>query len=227
MKGSTNSNFTLPNGYLYRESYREKNDYTGENVSVDFDQHTNLMFWDEQITRVFLSNDFNMYPGFYLGKTYLIFMGEPHLRAYEEINSDDDLWLLATRKVIADPKRKSGLRLSVEEWAKMGKLAFIGKPADCLTLGFEVTRVLYGSVGHTWKRNNKARTTSEVERCEAELKTFDDEMRAFILDYIGGYGRNESRSFAGGLVEDNKVNLEHVLKYSEIDFGGRYILNLK
>ncbi|CAN0408262.1 unnamed protein product [Ectocarpus sp. 13 AM-2016] len=44
-----------------------------------------------------------MEPAFVSGETYLIFLDAPHWRAYEIVRSEDDLWLMAVRNLVADP----------------------------------------------------------------------------------------------------------------------------
>ena len=60
----------------------------------DFDGHQAAEFWDDPTAgRARLSESCQVRAPFSEGERYLIFVGAPHVKAYEAIKADDDKWL--------------------------------------------------------------------------------------------------------------------------------------
>jgi len=68
----------------------------------DFDNHEDNAFWsDPKAGRITLNPDCTPVPAFAENATYLIFTGQPHVKAYERINDPDDAWLAYVRETVA------------------------------------------------------------------------------------------------------------------------------
>ncbi|MEM8811031.1 MAG: hypothetical protein AAGF59_00335 [Pseudomonadota bacterium] len=142
LKGRAPDTFSLSTGLLSE---------TGFDPVEDFDSHKNSIFWDKSFTRQAQESDCRMYPQFRQGQTYLLFIDRPHWRAYEEIQTPDDLWLHAVRRVLEDPDRHSGLVLGLPEWLKLSRGVFIGRIESCDGPTLSVSRVLHGGFEQTWR----------------------------------------------------------------------------
>lgn len=99
----------------------------------DMDGHRNIGFWTKRSTqtRTFHDTDCRMSPGFVLGRIYLVFLDRPHLKAYEEIRSKEDLWLQAVQHMIDNPSAQAGISLPVEDWLQMVTGVFKGSVWSC------------------------------------------------------------------------------------------------
>lgn len=65
-----------------------------EHPPGDFHGHRNPEFWVSKIGNSIQPGDCVAYGIFEVGRTYLVFLGNlSHYQAYENIQSDDDLWL--------------------------------------------------------------------------------------------------------------------------------------
>jgi hypothetical protein len=85
-------------------------DFPRPNTPPDFDGHRDWRFWAPTNGRI--SGSCRMQPNFELGKTYLLFPGADHVKAYERIATADDLWLTAVQRLIAQPNLKHGRVMS-------------------------------------------------------------------------------------------------------------------
>lgn len=67
----------------------------------NFDHHKDETFWAfADAGRVPLTADCTLKPTFEEGATYLIFAGQPHVKAYERIDEPNDAWLAYVRKAV-------------------------------------------------------------------------------------------------------------------------------
>lgn len=119
-------------------------------LTRDFNGHRQGVFWDKKITRQWNWSDCRMHPVFVTGETYLLFLDRPHWRSYEIVRSNDDYWLTAVRNLIADPSRRSGLSLSVQEWLSLSRGVFIGRIQSCAGPEFDVIESLHGNFDQSW-----------------------------------------------------------------------------
>lgn len=142
LRGETSQFFILPNGY-----YIAGNPQAAE----DFDAHTDLAFWDKHETRSWNDPDCRMRPRSVKGRAYLLFLNNPHWRAYEEIVSPDDLWLQAVRRLIDEPGLKSGLSMTLEEWLARSHGVFVGTIDNCSGPTLRVDEILIGRFADTWR----------------------------------------------------------------------------
>ena len=141
VKGRAPEFFTIENGFFV----------PGQPVPAqDFDGHTQLRFWEKQVTRQWNMPDCAMRPAFFQDRTYLLFLDAPHWRAYEEVSATDDLWLSAVRDLVADPDLDTGLNLSAREWLSMAHGVFLGRVSDCSGPTLEVNRVFSGVFEDEW-----------------------------------------------------------------------------
>lgn len=61
--------------------------------------HDDAAFWnDPRVGRATLSDDCRVTVAFEPGARYLLFIGPPHVKAYERIDKDDDKWLQYVRE---------------------------------------------------------------------------------------------------------------------------------
>jgi len=142
LRGNTPRTFSLSGGSLAGVDY---------DVHGDFDRHREAVFWDKKMTRQWNDVDCRMYPEFQIGRTYLLFIDQPHWRAYEEIRADDDLWLAAVRRVLADPTLWSGLALGLKDWLSLSRGVFVGRIESCDGPTLTVDEVLFGAFSSTWR----------------------------------------------------------------------------
>lgn len=141
IKGETPNDFTIENGFFA----------PGQPVPAqDFDGHSQLGFWEKQLTRQWNMPDCAMRPVFLKDRTYLLFLGTPHWRAYEEIVSDDDLWLRAVRELTNDPSLATGLSLLASDWFSMAHGVFLGTISDCSGPKLKIERVFNGTFDNEW-----------------------------------------------------------------------------
>lgn len=145
VKGHVPDSFSIENGYFV----------PGQPFPAqDFDSHTQLGFWEKQVTRQWNMPDCTMRPAFLEDRTYLLFLDAPHWRAYEEVSDADDLWLGAVRRLVADPDLDMGLNLSAQEWLSMAHGVFLGKVSNCSGPTLEVNRVFSGVFEDEWAYTN-------------------------------------------------------------------------
>ncbi len=118
LKGDVDQKFSL------RVKYR----YSPYQTQDDFDGHSAAEFWDKTIGRITIAPDCNIYPAFIEGNTYLLFLTEPfHVRGFERIRVESDLWLKAIRNVIANGDKISGLSLSLAEYLSMKRSVYLAR----------------------------------------------------------------------------------------------------
>ena len=92
IKGIAPTSFIL-DGY-------EPSENNDRQPSDDFKSHTTKP-WQEGFTNSVMPGDCEAYGYFEKGKTYLIFIVKPtHVRAYEQILSDNDLWLKKVQSLV-------------------------------------------------------------------------------------------------------------------------------
>lgn len=145
IKGHAPDSFTIENGFFV----------SGQLVPAqDFGSHTQLGFWEKQVTRQWNMPDCAMRPAFLQDRTYLLFLDAPHWRAYEEVSAAGDLWLGAVRRLVADPDLETGLNLSAREWLSMAHGVFLGSVLDCSGPTLEVDRVFSGVFEDEWAYTN-------------------------------------------------------------------------
>lgn len=142
LRGKTPPEFSLSGGSLSAVDF---------DLHGDFDRHRQSVFWDKKITRQWNDVDCRMYPQFHVGRTYLLFIDQPHWRAYEEIRHPDDLWLGAVRRVLADPAALSGLSLELKDWLSLSRGVFIGRIQSCDGPTLSVEESLHGEFSPTWR----------------------------------------------------------------------------
>lgn len=142
LRGKTPGTFSLNGGSHATVDY---------DLHGDFDRHREAVFWDKKMTRQWNDIDCRMYPEFQVGRTYLLFIDQPHWRAYEEIRDPDDLWLQAVRKVVADSSLWSGLSLDLKNWLSLSRGVFVGRIESCNGPTLTVDTVLFGAFSATWR----------------------------------------------------------------------------
>lgn len=115
----------------------------------DFNGHRDPIFWHGYS---FNPNDTHcgIDPELELGATYLVFLDHPHIRGYERIETEDDLWLGAVRAMIADPSRDHALEMTLAERLDLYSGAFIGVATACDIANFRVETVLRGDFAEEW-----------------------------------------------------------------------------
>lgn len=206
VRGETSQLFTLPNGYYLAGSPK---------AAADFDAHTDLAFWDERATRNSNDSDCRMRPYFVQGRAYLLFLNNPHWRAYEEIVSPDDLWLQAVRKLVEQPGLDSGLSMTIEERLARSQGVFVGTIESCSGPTLRVDEILTGQFTDTWRYSSE-----EVPRywpypdCEVGKQYL-------VETYIG---TRWSWPFASAFpIEDGEIDFTYLVKKSEISFTGRAV----
>ncbi|MEO0990821.1 MAG: hypothetical protein AAFX00_07725 [Pseudomonadota bacterium] len=149
LKGNVPDFFTIENGFFV----------SGQPVpEQDFDGHSQLGFWEKKVTRQWNMPDCAMRPAFLQNRTYLLFMDTPHWRAYEEVSSEDDLWIGAVRRLIADPDLDTGLNLSAEEWLSMAHGVFLSEVLDCSGPTLQVKKVFSGEFEDRWPYTDNQRS---------------------------------------------------------------------
>ena len=142
LKGSSPPSFSLPNGFVASSDDEDMGDFNG---------HWDSIFWDRRVTRQWNSSDCRMNPDFVMDRTYLLFVDRPHWRAYEEIQSPDDLWLEAVRNLIDDPSLPSGISMTVKEWLSLAQGVFLGRIKSCEGPTLTVDEILHGDVAGDWR----------------------------------------------------------------------------
>lgn len=141
LKGNVPDFFSIENGFYVSEQPVPEQ---------DFDGHSQLGFWEKQVTRQWNMPDCAMRPAFLHNRTYLLFLDTPHWRAYEEVSSEDDLWLGAVRRLVANPDLDTGLSLSAGEWLSLAHGVFLGEVSDCSGPTLQVRRVFSGEFEDLW-----------------------------------------------------------------------------
>ena len=83
----------------------------GRDHRGDFEAHSMPEFWARHAANSGMPGDCNAYGMFSEGETYLIFLRKhSHLRAFENIRSEEDLWLKVVRLLVAARSRTSASR---------------------------------------------------------------------------------------------------------------------
>ena len=142
IKGVVPDHFTINNGFFY----------SGQPIPAqDFDSHTQLGFWEANVTRQWNMTDCVMRPFFLQDRTYLLFLDFPHWRGFEEVSAPEDLWLGAVRRLVANPELDTGLTLSAAEWLSMAHGIFLGEVSDCSGPTLGVNRVYSGEFEDAWE----------------------------------------------------------------------------
>jgi hypothetical protein len=126
LKGSVGHTFTLE-----RKPERWEPYFSDDNN--DFDGHKAGIFWDKKISRQRNSSDCLMHPVFTVGERYLIFLGIRHWRGYEKISANNDRWLAAVRKLIQEPKLKSGFSQNIFEYLREKRALVVARFSNCPT----------------------------------------------------------------------------------------------
>ncbi|MCJ8323150.1 MAG: hypothetical protein HRU29_03640 [Rhizobiales bacterium] len=219
IKGDALATFIVSNGRVINQDDEFKNYYLRGQIEEDFDGHRNLAFWDSGVTRAGYGPDCKMHPQFVTGKTYLIFLDNPHTRAYEEINTANDLWLAAVRKLVDDPTLKSGLSLTLNQWIERTSFAFIAKIDDCKGTHVKTEVILNG------KPPMGFFSDSNHDNINPECKVGT---RFFVASYLPYLEKNsrDKRMF-GEFVKDNNIDFSRILEFSQIEFLGSKIMDLK
>jgi hypothetical protein len=72
-----------------------------------FDAHTERSFWEDRSGRLGFEGDCSVLaPAFEVGRTYLVFLGiEPDTKQFEQIEGDQDKWLVFVQTQLADGGR--------------------------------------------------------------------------------------------------------------------------
>jgi len=138
LKGSVPTRFMLSSGGLIKAR---------DDAIRDLNEHRNIGFWAKKSTQTRNSHDADckMHPGFVLGRIYLVFFDNPHLKAYEEIRTKDDLWLQAVQQMIDNPNAQSGITMWVNDWVSMATGIFKGSVQSCDGPVLWVDEVLKGT----------------------------------------------------------------------------------
>ncbi|RMB09005.1 hypothetical protein BXY39_1652 [Eilatimonas milleporae] len=85
-----------------RKPWDESGDYR-KRIDMDFDAHEDDRFWSDARTgRVRFGTGCSLQPQFLAGTRYLLFVGPPHVKAYEAVPADDDRWLAYVRERLRD-----------------------------------------------------------------------------------------------------------------------------
>lgn len=141
LKGNVPGIFSIENGFFVSDQPVPEQ---------DFDGHSQLGYWEKQVTRQWNMPDCAMRPVFLHNRTYLLFLDTPHWRAYEEVSSENDFWLGAVRRLVADPELNTGLSLSAGEWLSLAHGVFLGEVLDCLGPTLQIRRVFSGEFEDRW-----------------------------------------------------------------------------
>ncbi|NRA88251.1 MAG: hypothetical protein HRU28_12865 [Rhizobiales bacterium] len=224
IKGKVGKNISLPRGRIVSDETKAAHYYSNKGVAVDFEGHTNLLFWDKFAARPGLGSDCMIRPSFMVGKTYLLFLGNQDLRGYEEIIVDDDLWLLAVRKLVRNPKLASGLSITIKEWLEMSNNAFIGVANDCQGNGFTVKRTLKGKLPLIW--NTSQNESKQPLKPSSDYRCLKG-AEFLIISYIDGFTYFGSRLATQVRITDNEASLVQDLQNSQIQIIGTKILKFK
>ncbi len=220
LKGRVPARFTLPNGFDLAGA-DESDGFPGVSEETDFNGHRDLSFWDKSIARQWNSADCQMYPTFSEGSSYLLFLGDAHWRGYEQVETEEDLWLTAVRNLIAQPSRRSGLSLSIEEWLRLSSSTFIGEIERCDRPELAVRERLYGDVPATWRYSDYDDAYHwPVKNCVVGQKYL-------VVSY-----RNDMRFsvvYRSLMVETDgeRVDFEAALERSQIYFNGPKVKRIR
>lgn len=98
IKGNYKKHFSL---FQYHKPTNTDRQFHGNMLyAYDFNGHSDSEFWnDAYVGRGDWQSNCQIYAYFQKGKTYLIFLGEPHIKGYELIDSVDDNWLITVREL--------------------------------------------------------------------------------------------------------------------------------
>ncbi|MEM7268249.1 MAG: hypothetical protein AAF401_03235 [Pseudomonadota bacterium] len=121
-----------------------------EDLIAHHRSHHSPVFWEFGGGRFIPGIDCNIWPYFLENRTYLIFLGGKHVRAYEEIGPDDDLWVRSTRAMLANANLTRGKEIDVLDWLRLSVSVFVGRIVDCEGPSFEVVRTLHGDAFDSW-----------------------------------------------------------------------------
>jgi len=95
LKGVSPANFELY-GFKASGATASESGMGGE----DFEGHSSPLFWAWGLGNSVMLSTCSAYGVFEVGESYLVFLRDnPHLRAYENIREEDDLWLAVIRLV--------------------------------------------------------------------------------------------------------------------------------
>lgn len=211
LRGTVTPSFSLNNGVFVS---------SGKDDIGDFDGHRNSVFWDKMITRQWNSSDCQMHPVFSAGRTYLLFIDQPHWRAYEEIRSPDDLWLQSVRRLIEGPRLRSGVSMELVDWLALAHGVFVGRIRTCAAPNLLIEEVLHGSFGTEWRYatsgNNGYWPDGDCVMGKRYLViTYED--HPFPLPYYS------SSIFP---LDDGNVDFRHAIADSEIEILGEPIRDI-
>jgi hypothetical protein len=155
LKGELKKTFYLefqrPPFYDFDEKFLEKVSTDKSLLSNDFKGHRNPVFWNNGGGRIGVAPNCGIYPFFIRPKKYLIFQNKPnkpfHFKGFEQIESQNDKWLLAVRKVIQNPSITSGFSQTPFEYLRGTKSVYYIKCSeepDKREKSFQKLKHLYG-----------------------------------------------------------------------------------
>jgi len=213
LKGNIAPAFMLPNGFFSSES---------DEIPEDFNGHNNAAYWDQKLTRQWNWPDCNIYPEFKTNRTYLLFLGRPHWRAYEEIRSPNDLWLNAVRHLVRNPENNSGISMLIRQWMLLYNGIFVGRLISCGGPTYSVDKVLHGKFEKDWRpiKNSYARYPSDG-KCGIGNKFL-----VMTFDLTQNPDRNSNVGSYILPVRGGTVNLTWVISRSEINVLGNPVVNI-
>lgn len=143
LKGNAPDLFRLPIGTMHRSS--------GESGGVDFNGHTDELFWIHGAGRAVNDSACIISTSFTAGQTYLIFIDYVSMKSYELILSEEDQWLQYVRGRVAREKAfqayaETPQHLIDSFYRRLSSLTalYLARWEDCLDGKLRIERTLNG-----------------------------------------------------------------------------------
>ena len=205
LKGRAGAQIVLPmGGYVTRDRIARH---------TDFDAHRNPLVWSRKLARTWNTPACTMEPVFREGDIYLVFMGKPHWRGYEQIVRPDDLWLNAVRRMIADPTVQYGLEVARPDWLDMHDMAFFATVESCVGPTYRITEPLKGDPPRLLRPPPDSLAMTKVEGKPQQQKYHGNGLPCvagqtiFALGYAKGTYYGDNRRVDAFVVAGDRVDL--------------------